>query len=64
MIEVINNIFITLFGVSSFDIGFQGTKLITIDFGTLITYGLISLALVFIIYLGYFVIMSFLHKKE
>ena len=64
MIEVINNLFISLFGVSSFDIGFQGTKLITIDLGVMITYLLISLALCFIIYIGYFIIMAFLHKKE
>lgn len=64
MIEVINNFFISLFGVCSFDISFQGTKLISIDFGVLITYLSISFALCFIIFLGYFIIMAFLHKKE
>ena len=63
MIQTINNLFDKLFNTHTFSIGFEDTKLISFDFGSLITYFLISIALVFIIYFGYFVIMSFLHKK-
>lgn len=64
MIETINNILVNLFGTSELIISFGGSQLFTIDLGTLVSYLLISLALVFIAFLGYFVVNFVIHLRS
>ena len=64
MVEVINKIFVDLFGTSELIIGFGGSPLFTIDLGTLISYLLISLALVFICFMAYFIVNFVIHMRS
>ena len=64
MVEVINKIFVDLFGTSELIIGFGDSSLFTIDLGTLISYLLVSLALVFICFMAYFIVNFVIHMRS
>lgn len=64
MIDTINNILVNLFGTSKLIISFGSSELFSIDLGTLISYLLISLALIVIAFLGYFVVNFVIHMRS